>query len=390
MTNLVPQARLVSQRLNVPVNSPAWPKGGMNARPADTGGHEAYGHYHAHYWVGDAWKAMLCNALDRPDIFTDEPTRDVSYEYAGRPSWWRHKEPPVWVTGSDGKPFPTGAVFIDGVPVYGRESSHFHLSFLFLVMDKGSGLPVWTPLEPVVKLDAADVARILVRLSIAQLAGMFRTHGTYILPDRPVACMLRAVTGALERDVLDPDVPADAADRDVLLKYLDLILDRWLGPRVADDNNQQQSGHWSGAVPNRPFAWQVYNGPYWRIPAIKRLLPHLDFTRKQRALEVLKRDCELVRQLWKLNALGCAGISFPTEQCNKVHLNYDWLTLANVHYTGDDWTTWAIHPLDIAGLMFGSSAMRIRARELGEACSDKRWAVDAEGVPFGVAVGPKP
>ena len=366
--NLSPQFRLVSLPLDVPVGSDRWDAGGLNDRPADTGGHAAYGHYHGHL---TDWRAMLANAIDRPVFYTNEPKRQLSYEFAGRPS--------NWYSGLTGA-FSDGGIQYGDKRVYGMDPSHFHLSTLFEVVDRFHD-PVSTPLGT---MPASVVARIAARQLIAQLAGMFRVNGSYVMPDRPVACMLRAVTGALNRDIVSWKRAEDIADLTVFVNYIDKIaLPRWIGPRVADSNNYQQSGQWLGVVPNREYAWQMSNGPYWTVCALHDAMKHLGGTTRQTAEIVLYRQCELIEQLHDIDALGCVGISFPTEQCDEIQHNYDWLAPANVHYTSDDYTHWACRPLDIAGVVLGVSTLRTRAQEIAAAHTDQpQWCVTASGHYF--------
>lgn len=373
--NLSPQFRLVSIPLDVPVGSDRWVAGGMNARPADTGGHAAYGHYHGHL---TDWRAMLANAIDRPVFYTNEPKRQLSYEFAGRPSNWYSP-----LTGLLGD----GGIQYGDVRVYGMDPSHFHLSTLFEVVDRFHD-PVSTPLGT---MPASVVARIAARQLIAQLAGMFRVNGNYVMPDRPVACMMRAVTGALNRDIVSWKRAEDVADLTVFVNYIDKIaLPRWIGPRVADDNNYQQSGQWLGVVPNRPYAWQVSNGPYWTVCALYDALYLFGGKTREMAKLALERQCMLVQRLAELDVLSCVGISYPDEQCGETQYEYGWLTKEHVHYTTDSYAHWAIRPLCVASQILGDGTLTTKALNIAAAHPEAtQWTVGASGAPLGKAVGAK-
>jgi hypothetical protein len=300
-------------------------------------------------------------------FYTGEPKRLLAYENAGRPKSWLNS-------------MLDGSVTYDGVKVWGMDPSHFHTGPLGVVVDKAHSEWLDTPLGP---MTYSQVARVAYRFLIAQLAGMFRTNGTYIMPDRPVACMLRAVSGAMKRNIIE----ANADDAAVLSKYLDLILDCWLGPRVWDENNLQQSGA-VGVVENPGYYWQIANGPYWTLPTLWFALPYMPVKQRVYALEVCARLSRLVRRMRDIGALGCYGISFPTEQCDVVHINYEWLTTKNVHYSPDDYTKWAVCPLFVAGEVLADASLVNDANTLSLMFNDPQWCVTASGAAW-VGVGQK-
>ena len=381
-TNLNPICQSIAARLPVTLGSPLWLSAGMGLRPADTGAHGAYGHSWAHLWSTEWCYAALSNVLVRPVFHPGETHRDASYEYAGRPSWWKNTEPPV--IAQDGS--KTGAVWIGDKCVWGDESSHFQVGPLCTVIDKGQSVMVEIPWEGHwMPVPASAVARVLLRMKIGQLAGAFRTHGDYHLPDRPVANMLRAVSAALDREILNPAVPQDAADRDVFLAYLDQWLERELAPRVFNENNKGHSQSWTTnlPVPNPDIARQWYNGPLWLVPALYDVQKHLIGKRKQDTVKALWSLCWLVWHLNKLDGLGCGGISYPDSQVGKPNNDYSWLTAANVHKAPDDYTYWTPRALDIAGKVLGEPALSTRAKEIAAANpGTKQWNVNAAGHYF--------
>lgn len=375
--NLNPICQSIAARLPVTLGSPLWLSAGMNPRPADTGAHGSYGHNHSHLWSAEWGLNALHSVLVRPDKHRGELKLQLDYDYACRPIGWPD----------------TGYVVIDGKKVYAMDPSHWHDGPLCTVIDKGDTLMVEVPWEGEwVKVPASGLARLLLRWRIGALAAMFRTNGTYALPDRPVACMLRAVSAALDRGILNPAVPQDAADRDVFLAYLDQWLERELAPRAFNENNKGHSQSWTTnlPVPNPDIARQWYNGPLWLVPALYDVQKHLIGKRKQDTVKALWSLCWLVWHLNKLDGLGCGGISYPDSQVGKPNNDYSWLTAANVHKAPDDYTYWTPRALDIAGIVLGDTALRQRAKEIAAANpGTPQWNVTADGSAIGMAAGGK-